>query len=219
MCVGRRWNCWADLGIKQKILCVSRCRNCWDVLIKRQQEIWISRYHNCWVVLIKRQQETWSHNFWVVFIVKQKETCCMCFWIQNTWVHLHCHSCWDVSQFCSQSSGDSFEVEGQGVVTSPKINKCCNCWDIKLLKTWSCDYQGCHLGQKAAWEQGQYSGLGQIIARKWIRSFFLISEDSCKSLLDCSIAFPSHFAFLLSLFRKCLHCCIVNRMLFPMYDQ
>jgi hypothetical protein len=91
------------LGIKQKIL-------------------YMSRHCNCWVVLIKRQQETWSHNLWVV-IAKQKESCCVCCWIQNTWVHLRCCSCWDVSQFCSQSSGDSIEVEGQGIVTSPRSTK------------------------------------------------------------------------------------------------
>ena len=111
--VGCRRNCQANLGINQKILCVScRC--------------------NCWVVLIKWQQETWSCNFWVVFVTKQKETCCVCCWIQNNWVHLRCRSCWDVSQFCSQSSGDSIE-EGQRIVAS------CNPWDIKLRETWCWD--------------------------------------------------------------------------------
>ena len=38
VCVGRRHNCWADLGIEQQILCVSHRRNCWVVLIKREQD-------------------------------------------------------------------------------------------------------------------------------------------------------------------------------------
>jgi len=50
-------------------------------------------------------------------------------------------------------------------------------------------------------------------------SFVSDSEDSCKSLLNRSIALPLHVAFLFSLFGKRLLCCIVNQMLFPMFDQ
>ena len=52
--------------------------------------------------------------------------------------------------------------------------------------------------------------LGSVGGQKGSFRLFLISKDSCKSLLDRSIAFPSHFAFLLGLFGKCLRCCVVN---------
>ncbi len=136
-----------------------------------QSFVWIlSCRCNCWVVLIKREQETWSHNFWVIFVVKQKETCCLCCWIQNTWVHLRCHSCWGVSQFCSQISSESLKVEGQGIVASPKINKCCNRWDIKLLETWSCDCRDViwdrklHEGRDVIWDWDRESlKIGSVV--------------------------------------------------------
>ena len=61
--------------------------------------------------------------------------------------------------------------------------------------------------------------LGSVGGQKGSFRLFLISKDSCKSLLDCSIAFSLHVAFLLSLFGKRLLCCVVNQMLFPMFDQ
>ena len=68
-------------------------------------------------------------------------------------------------------------------------------------------------------EAGTSFGIGTENRLKAELSFVSDFRGFVKSLLDRSIEFPSHFAFLLNLFGKCLRCCVVNRMLFPRYDQ